>query len=58
MVLANITHICDLLDYAKQGWTDPAVLVWHMELPTLCAPCYLLQEVKAALSDTALAYID
>lgn len=39
------------------GCRDPSALAWCMEVLIQRAPCHLLQEVKASLTDTVLTYI-
>ncbi|CAM4621203.1 unnamed protein product [Lepidochelys olivacea] len=58
LVLAEVTRVGDLLDYNHGDWLDPLILSRHMGLSRPCTPWRVLQEVKAALTPTARAYLN
>ncbi|CAM4665475.1 unnamed protein product [Caretta caretta] len=57
LVLAEVTRVGDLLDYDRRDWLDPLTLARRMGLSSLCTPRRVLQEVKAALTPAARAYV-
>ncbi|CAM5108120.1 unnamed protein product [Natator depressus] len=58
LVLAEVTRVGDLLDYDRRDWLDPLTLARRMGLSSPCTPRRVLQEVKAALTPTAWAYVN
>ncbi|CAM4702468.1 unnamed protein product [Caretta caretta] len=58
MDLAGATRIRDHLDYNQRGWVHPAALDQRMGLPTLCVPCRVLREVRAAWSPASLTFLE
>ncbi|CAM4522378.1 unnamed protein product [Caretta caretta] len=58
LILAEVTRVGDLLDYDRGDWLDPLMLTWPMGLSRPRTPRRVLQEVKAALSPAARAYLD
>ncbi|CAM4549931.1 unnamed protein product, partial [Caretta caretta] len=57
LVLAEVTRVGDLLDYDRRDWLDPLTLTRRMGLSSLRTPRRVLQEVKAALTPAARAYV-
>ncbi|CAM4547544.1 unnamed protein product [Lepidochelys olivacea] len=57
LVLAEVTRVGDLLDYNRRDWLDPLMLARRMGLSSLRTPRRVLQEVKAALTPAARAYV-
>ncbi|CAM5134013.1 unnamed protein product, partial [Eretmochelys imbricata] len=58
LVLAEVTRVGDLLDYDRRDWLDPLTLAWRMGLSRPRTPRRVLQEVKAALTPAARAYLN
>ncbi|CAM5162367.1 unnamed protein product [Eretmochelys imbricata] len=58
LVLAEVTRVGDLLDYARGDWLDPLTLAQHMGLSRPHTPLRVLQEVRAALPPVARVYLD
>ncbi|CAM5121404.1 unnamed protein product [Natator depressus] len=58
LVLAEVTRVGDLLDYDRGDWLDPLTLTRRMGLSRPRAPRRVLQEVKAALTPAARAYLN
>ncbi|CAM4598182.1 unnamed protein product [Lepidochelys olivacea] len=58
LVLAEVTRVGDLLDYDRGDWLDPLTLTQCMGLSRPRTPRRLLQEVKAALTLAARAYLN
>ncbi|CAM4717439.1 unnamed protein product [Lepidochelys kempii] len=58
LVLAEVTRVGDLLDYDRRDWLDPLTLAWRMGLSSPRTPQRVLQEVKAALTPAARAYVN
>ncbi|CAM5112733.1 unnamed protein product [Eretmochelys imbricata] len=58
LVLAEVTRIGDLLDYDWGDWLDPVTLAGRMGLSRPRTPRRVLQEVKAALTPAAQAYLN
>ncbi|CAM4532772.1 unnamed protein product [Caretta caretta] len=58
LVLAEVTRVRDLLDYDRGDWLDPLTLARRMGLSRPRIPRRLLQEVKAALTPAAQAYLN
>ncbi|CAM4605598.1 unnamed protein product, partial [Lepidochelys olivacea] len=57
LVLAGVTRVGDLLDYDRGDWLDPLTLARRMGLSSLRTPRRVLQEVEAALTPAARAYV-
>ncbi|CAM4594440.1 unnamed protein product [Lepidochelys kempii] len=57
LVLAEVTRVGDLLDCDRRDWLDPLTLARRMGLSSLRTPRRVLQEVKAALTPAARAYV-
>ncbi|CAM5076326.1 unnamed protein product [Natator depressus] len=58
LVLAEVTRVGDLLDYDRRDWLDPLTLARRMGLSSPRTPRRVLQEVKAALTPAARAYVN
>ncbi|CAM4620459.1 unnamed protein product [Lepidochelys olivacea] len=58
LVLAEVTRVGDLLDYDRRDWLDPLTLARRMGLSSPRTPQRVLQEVKAALTPAARAYVN
>ncbi|CAM4596665.1 unnamed protein product [Lepidochelys kempii] len=58
LVLAEVTRVGDLLDYNRGDWLDPLMLARRMGLSRPRTPRRVLQEVKAALTPAARAYLN
>ncbi|CAM5144800.1 unnamed protein product [Eretmochelys imbricata] len=58
LVLAEVTRVGDLLDYDQGDWLDPVMLARRMGLSRPRTPRHVLQEVKAALTPAARAYLN
>ncbi|CAM5114411.1 unnamed protein product [Eretmochelys imbricata] len=58
LVLAEVTRVRDLLDYDRGDWLDPLTLTWRKGLSRPRTLRRILQEVKAALTPTAQAYLN
>ncbi|CAM5113109.1 unnamed protein product [Eretmochelys imbricata] len=58
LVLAEVTRVGDLLDYDRGDWLDPLTLARRMGLSRPQTPRRVLQEVKAALTPAARAYLN
>ncbi|CAM4576146.1 unnamed protein product [Caretta caretta] len=58
LVLAEVTRVGDLLDYNRRDWLDPLTLARRMGLSSPRTPRRVLQEVKAALTPAAWAYVN
>ncbi|CAM5111166.1 unnamed protein product [Natator depressus] len=58
LVLAEVTRVGDLLDYNRGDWLDPLTLTQRMGLSRPRTPRRVLQEVKAALTPSARAYLN
>ncbi|CAM4647960.1 unnamed protein product [Lepidochelys kempii] len=58
LVLAEVTRVGDLLDYDRRDWLDPLTLARCMGLSSPRTPRRVLQEVKAALTPAARAYVN
>ncbi|CAM4681548.1 unnamed protein product [Lepidochelys kempii] len=58
LVLAEVTRVGDLLDYNQRDWLDPLTLALRMGLSSPRIPRRVLQEVKAALTPAARAYVN
>ncbi|CAM5153838.1 unnamed protein product [Eretmochelys imbricata] len=58
LVLVEVTRVGDLLDYDRGDWLDPLMLSRRMGLSRPRTPRRVLQEVKAALTPTARAYLN
>ncbi|CAM4534079.1 unnamed protein product, partial [Caretta caretta] len=58
LVLAEVTRVGDLLDYNRGDWLDPLMLAGCMGLSRPRIPRRVLQEVKAALTPAARAYLN
>ncbi|CAM5087298.1 unnamed protein product [Natator depressus] len=58
LVLAEVTRVGDLLDYDRGDWLDPVTLARRMGLSRPRTPWCVLQEVKAALTPAARAYLN
>ncbi|CAM5115631.1 unnamed protein product [Eretmochelys imbricata] len=59
LVLAEVTRVGDLLDYDRGDWLDPLTLAQRMGLSRpRTPPRRVLQEVKAALTPAARAYLN
>ncbi|CAM4670802.1 unnamed protein product [Lepidochelys kempii] len=58
LVLAEVTKVGDLLDYNRRDWLDPLTLARRMGLSRPRTPRRILQEVKAALTPAARAYLN
>ncbi|CAM5093900.1 unnamed protein product, partial [Natator depressus] len=57
LVLAGVTRVGDLLDYDRGDWLDPLTFARRMGLSSLRTPRRVLQEVEAALTPAARAYV-
>ncbi|CAM5167359.1 unnamed protein product, partial [Natator depressus] len=55
--LGNSEEVGDLLDYDRRDWLDPLTLARRMGLSSPHTPRRVLQEVKAALTPAARAYV-
>ncbi|CAM5095314.1 unnamed protein product [Eretmochelys imbricata] len=58
LVLVEVTRVRDLLDYDRGDWLDPLMLTRRMGLSRPRTPRRILQEVKAALTPAARAYLN
>ncbi|CAM4556805.1 unnamed protein product [Lepidochelys kempii] len=58
LVRAEVTRVGDLLDYDRGDWLDPLTLARRMGLSRPHTPRRILQEVKAALTPAARAYLN
>ncbi|CAM4595770.1 unnamed protein product [Lepidochelys kempii] len=58
LILAEVTRVRDLLDYDQGDWLDPLTLTRCMGLSRPHTPRCVLQDVKAALTPTARAYLN
>ncbi|CAM4612975.1 unnamed protein product [Lepidochelys olivacea] len=58
LVLAEVMRVGDLLDYNRGDWLDPLTLARRMGLSRPHTPRRVLQEVKAALTPAARAYLN
>ncbi|CAM4629055.1 unnamed protein product [Lepidochelys olivacea] len=58
LVLAEVTRVGDLLDYDWRDWLDPLTLARRMGLSSPRTSWCVLQEVKAALTPAARAYVN
>ncbi|CAM4697222.1 unnamed protein product [Lepidochelys kempii] len=58
LVLAEVTRVGDLLDYDRRDWLDPLTLAQRMGISSPRTPRCVLQEVKAALTPAARAYVN
>ncbi|CAM4587219.1 unnamed protein product [Lepidochelys kempii] len=57
-VLAEVMRVGDLLDYDRRDWLVPLMLTRRMGLSSPRTPWCVLQEVKAALTPAARAYVN
>ncbi|CAM4546847.1 unnamed protein product, partial [Lepidochelys olivacea] len=58
LVLAEVTKVRDLLDYDRRDWLDPLTLARCVGLSSPRTSQHVLQEVKAALTPAARAYVN
>ncbi|CAM4524975.1 unnamed protein product [Lepidochelys olivacea] len=58
LVLVEVTRVRDLLDYDRGDWLDPLMLTRRLGLSRPRTPQRVLQEVKAALTPAAQAYLN
>ncbi|CAM5135739.1 unnamed protein product [Natator depressus] len=58
LALAEVTRVGDLPDYDRRDWLDPLTLARRMGLSSPCTPRRVPQEVKAALTPAARAYVN